>query len=371
MKKGRPKNINDVLDEQESQNNDDLNVALNSLNRTLGRPLAVENFIPSGSTDLDIKLGGGYALGRMVHVVGDSSSGKSQLAIEATANFARKFPTGKIFYCDAEAAFDPGYAEVLGMPLDRVQFVHPTDPEKGITVEDMDRQVSGFVDSLKSDEPGLFILDSLDALPNDKEVETLLADQSGYGGGKRAGGLSDFFRRSIQRLAYKSVCFFIISQTRDNIEGYGPKKKFSGGNAPKFYASQRLILKQVELLKKVQNKIEIPVGVRVRAKVDKNKCGRGYQEVDYDIIFNYGIDDMQSILKNLKDIDKLSILPEEYTRTDKGISSDWKVPYNRIEGMERPERKIARQAVKDAYIKFWETFEAEVQDKLPSGKYDD
>ena len=51
---------------------------------------AVECF-SSGAVLLDLVLGHGWPIGRIINIVGDRSSGKTLLAIEACANFARRF----------------------------------------------------------------------------------------------------------------------------------------------------------------------------------------------------------------------------------------------------------------------------------------
>jgi len=52
----------------------------------------------SGCSLLDCALGGGWPIGRVSNIVGDKSTGKTLLAIEACANFARRFPDGLIRY---------------------------------------------------------------------------------------------------------------------------------------------------------------------------------------------------------------------------------------------------------------------------------
>ena len=64
-------------------------------------------WVSSGSILLDLVLGGGYPLGRIINLFGDKSSGKTLLAIEACANFVAS--VGKpqhVKYVDAESAFD-------------------------------------------------------------------------------------------------------------------------------------------------------------------------------------------------------------------------------------------------------------------------
>ena len=71
-------------------------------------------FTGSGCTPLDMALGGGWALDRISNVVGDRSSGKTLLAIEAATNFGIAHPGGSIWYRESEHAFDEHYARALG-----------------------------------------------------------------------------------------------------------------------------------------------------------------------------------------------------------------------------------------------------------------
>ncbi len=56
-------------------------------------------FVPSGCKLLDCACSGGapgaYPLGRMVNIVGDKSTAKTALAVEAVINFMLKFPKAK------------------------------------------------------------------------------------------------------------------------------------------------------------------------------------------------------------------------------------------------------------------------------------
>src|SRR5260370_36692879 len=86
------------------------------------------SFVKSGCTLLDCALGGGWVLGRVVNIVGDKSTAKTALAVEALTNFVRDYPDGKAAYRDAEAAFDQGYSEAMGLPLEKVDFGDPDKP---------------------------------------------------------------------------------------------------------------------------------------------------------------------------------------------------------------------------------------------------
>jgi recombination protein RecA len=256
-------------------------------------------FFSSGSALLDCVLGGGYPLGRVVNIVGDKSTGKTLLAIEACANFARRFAKGRIDYDEAESAFDKPYAAALGMPISRVRFP-PTAHE---TVEDVFEHLNKWVEK-DSGEPGLYILDSLDALSDRAELARNV-DEGSYGTGK-AKQMSRLFRELVRRITERRVCVIIISQVRDNIGvTFGRKTTRSGGRALDFYASQVLYLAQIKTLKKTVSGVQRAIGLEIKAKCDKNKVGLPLRECVFPIRFGYGIDDIAASVHWLEEVGKL------------------------------------------------------------------
>jgi len=166
-------------------------------------------FIKTGCTLLDLVIGGGLPEGRIINIVGDKSSGKTLLAIEAVTNFANKHSKGRIWYREAEAAFDESYAEALGMPISRVKFLAQDGAFE--TVEDFDADLQKQADwCLRNKRPGLYILDSLDALSDRKELARD-ADKSSYGTDK-AKQMSQMFRKKIRLLRRARMTVIIISQ---------------------------------------------------------------------------------------------------------------------------------------------------------------
>lgn len=246
------------------------------------------DFISSGCALLDEALGGGWVEGRIVNLVGDRSSGKTLLAIEACANFNRKHPNDKIRYGEAEAAFDKGYAGALGMPLEMVEF---TEGETELnTVEDFYKDILKFIDTRKG-RPGLYVLDSLDALSDEAEQGRELNE--GTYGANKAKMMGQIFRRIVRKLEKSRVTLIVISQLRDKINvSFGETKTRSGGRALDFYATHIVWLAQIGRLKKTCGGVERPYGVNVRASIKKNKVGMPYREVDFPILFGYGVDDL-------------------------------------------------------------------------------
>lgn len=261
-------------------------------------------FVSSGCTTLDCALGGGFALGRTANVVGDKSTAKTGTATEVMINFIRAYPEGTAAYREAEAAWDDAYAEAMGLPIAKIDF---GDPEKPIeTVEDFIRDFDNFLEQQsRKKKPGLYVLDSLDAISDEDEMDR--DPSKGTYGGAKAKKLSEFFRKLTRRQEKANVLLLIISQVRDNIGAlFGEKHKRSGGRALDFYASQIVWLAHIKLLKRTINKIERPYGIEIKAKVKKNKVGMPFREADFIFEFGYGINDLLASIRWLEDVDRLN-----------------------------------------------------------------
>lgn len=256
-------------------------------------------FLTSGCTLVDCAIGGGWAMGRVVNIVGDKSAGKTLLAIEACANFDQKYPQGYIRYAEAEAAFDQKYAEALGLPEGKVDF-EGGDPEKGInTVEDFFADMNRCLDK-HGDKPMLYILDSLDALSDAAEAGREI-DEGSFGANK-AKKMGELFRRLVRRIEESRCLLVIISQLRDKIGvTFGEKQTRSGGRALDFYASQVVWLADVGKIVKEADGIKRVVGNDVRLRVKKNKVGLPFRECEYPVIYGYGVDDMTAGVQWLLD----------------------------------------------------------------------
>lgn len=275
-------------------------------------PAIVEgvNCVPTGCVLLDCVLGGGWARGRISNIVGDKSVGKSLLAIEACANFAALEPKGKIFYREAEAAFDEPYATGLGLPVKQVDF----GPDGLGTVwdtvedifEDLDQKLS-LCDSLGV--PGLYIIDSLDALSSRAELARKPGEAS-FGLEKQK-VLGMLFRQLTRRISAADMCVVVISQVRDKIGVvFGEKHTRTGGKALDFYASQILWLSHLQKLTRTVGGIKRATGVRIKAQCKKNKVGLPLRDCEFVLRFGYGVEDVEAAVDWLieaKALDRLNL----------------------------------------------------------------
>jgi recombination protein RecA len=238
-------------------------------------------------------LGGGWAVGRVSNIVGDKAAGKTLIAVEACANFARVCRSLEdIRYIEAESAYDEAYGQQIGMP----PGVHPVDNIH--TVEQLFADLEQFVRRKRST-PALYVVDSLDALSDADEMERPI-EKGTYGAGK-AKLMSELFRRTAADIHNSNCALLIVSQLRDTIGVmFGERQKRSGGRALDFYASQVVWLSELRKIERRIKGVDRIVGTNVRVRNKKNKVGKPFREADVTLWFEYGIDDEGSCLDYLE-----------------------------------------------------------------------
>ena len=305
--------------------------------------------IPSGCALLDCVLGGGWALKRVVNIVGDRSSGKTLLAIEACANFALKYPKGKIYYREAEAAFDEGYAEELGLPVKRVDFGKDGLDTNWDTIEDIFEDLDAkLAECEKAKVAGLYIIDSLDALTSRAELDRKI-DQGSYGLEKPK-MMGKMFRQLTRRIKAANFCVIVISQVRDKIGVvFGEKHTRSGGKALDFYASQILWLSHLKTLTRTMGSVKRAVGVRIKAKCKKNKVSLPFRECEFEIAFGFGVNDTEASLEWLMEVKALDRLGLKAVDVDAYL--------DKLDKLEGAELAAQRKAVHKAVVEAWQAVE--------------
>lgn len=265
-------------------------------------PLDRSRLIPTGSTLLNLALSdcpeGGFYLGTISNIIGDSAAGKTFLLwtvfAECVYDTLKRFSLYRLIYDEPEVslAFDITklFGATVGDAID-ISILSGSVEEFHDNVIECAKATRG---KPKEPVPFLYGLDSLDAICTEDEME---ADpRKGDYGGKKPKLIGQILRKIVQKVANSNSAIFIISQTRDKIGvTFGSKKTRSGGRALKFYSTHELWLAVESHIKRKDR----DVGVNVLVKIGKNKLTGKLRTVRFPIYYDYGIDDTTSCIEFL------------------------------------------------------------------------
>ena len=276
--------------QEKAQIDKDVEAALAILNKTFGEGTAltfdstyVQNVdvISTGSLNLDVQLGvGGLPLGRVNTIYGESSSGKTTIALQLCAEAQKK--GYNVAYIDLEHALDPTYMRSLGCDLDNIIISQPSCGEDAFNIA---------TTLLENKLVNVIVFDSVAAMLTRAEITGEVGDMYI---GRQAKLMSEGLKK-ITPLASKANCACVfVNQIRDKIGVmFGSPETTSGGNALKFYASVRMRISRTT--KPIEEHDEA-IGNETHLKVIKNKLAPPFRETDFKIFYGEGVSKVSEIL---------------------------------------------------------------------------
>jgi recombination protein RecA len=292
--------------------------------------------IPTGALAVDLALGvGGFPRGRIIEVYGPEASGKTTLALAVIAQ-AQKHG-GQAAFVDAEHALDPARAEILGVDLDNLLLSQPDTGEQALEITET---------LIRSGALDVVVVDSVAALVPRAELEGEMGDAVM---GMQARLMSQALRKLTGAISKSKTVLIFTNQLRQKIGVmFGNPETTPGGLALKFYASLRIDLRRIEVLKDGERVI----GSRHRARIVKNKVAPPLRIAEFDIMETEGISRSGGILDVALELGLISKSGSFFNYDGKPIAQG----------------KEAAKAYLTEHTKFADELEKEIREMAASGK---
>ena len=249
----------------------------------------VHGFVDSGSLALNKilsgKYSGGYPIGAITEIYGESSTAKTVFLTHAFVGAQKKgYYTVMI---DNEHAYSPSFAKTLGVDPEKLIYLMPE------AMEDCFLAIENVIEVIREkdkDTPIIIGYDSIGVSPTRKEMEDDFGKNSEMGGALRAKVAGQCLRRINPLLRKHKAALIIVNQVRSKVGVmFGdPRTKAGGGKALLYYCGVSLETcssKSDVLYDEHKN----PLGIKGTVKCVKNKVTVPYQNCEFELLYNKGL----------------------------------------------------------------------------------
>ena len=198
-----------------------------------------------------------------------------------------------------------------------VDFPLITEEYRSHTVEDLYNNIRKFSNSLKKNQSGMYVVDSLDGLTSkatqeraderfDKFEKGREFNDGTYGTDKARYLSQEFFPDIASRIKDTNVVLIIISQVRDKINAsmFEKKQDRSGGKALQFYCHTVEWLAGIQKKETEDDTTGLRSGGVVLSETTKSKTKRPYRKAVISFDFSIGVDDIATCVDFLYDLRK-------------------------------------------------------------------
>lgn len=241
--------------------------------------------IPTGILSLDRAIGlPGIPRGRLTHIYGENSSGKTTTALHIIAAAQREGLTAMLY--DFEMTYDPAYGAAIGIDNESLIYGRPHPDTGGEGVLEIILEV------LRTGEVDLLVIDSIATIIPAKKLDSDVGRQLPA---IQARLITEYVQRLNPVITWTNTALVCINQLTSTMKAdfYGnPILIPRGGMALQYASSLNL---RVTSSKRANEKDE-PETKDTKITVDKNKVGKPYLDAELLLKFGVGFDPVTDVI---------------------------------------------------------------------------
>lgn len=248
--------------------------------------------IPFTSPRLNYITYGGVPRGKLVEFYGEEHGGKTTTALDIVANYQQLEDAKGVVYADLENTLDSVWATKLGVDLDNMWILNPTNQGAETIFEKILKMI-------ETNEVGLVVIDSLGVMVSNQALDKSVEDKT-YGGIAMA--LTNFSKKA-EMYCHKYDCTIIgINQMRDDMNSMYGGQTTTGGKAWKHNCAVRLEFRRGKFFddkyRDLSRSAESPIGNYVMVSMTKNKtCPPKRHTGFYTLRYDLGIDYLYDLIE--------------------------------------------------------------------------